>query len=84
VEGFHQLFKRAGLVDISVTTPGQLDVDIVRNAMKRDPSLLRGERFLRKLLADDDHGGAFQKLLSERRLSSHVWVIAKKPVAAGI
>lgn len=81
VDGFHQLFKRAGLVDISVTTPGQLDVDIVRNAMKRDPSLLQGERFLKKLLADEEHAGAFQRFLSEQRLSSHVWVIARKPAA---
>ena len=79
VEGFCQLFKRAGLFDISVTTPGQLDVDIVRNAMNRDTSLLQGERFLRKLLANEANASAFQRFLSERRLSSHVWVIARKP-----
>lgn len=81
VAGFHRLFERAGLVDISVTTPGQLDVDIVRNAMKRDPSLMSGERFLRNLLADEENSGAFQRFLSERRLSSHVWVIARKPTS---
>lgn len=79
VAGFHRLFERAGLADISVTTPGQLDVDIIRNAAARDPSLLRGSRFLRNLLADEENAAAFQRFLCERRLSSHVWVIARKP-----
>ncbi len=83
VAGFQRLFERAGLVDVSVTTPGQLDVDIVRNAMGRDPSILEGDRFLRGLLADEAKSGAFQKFLVDQRLSSHVWVIARKPAGGG-
>jgi SAM-dependent methyltransferase len=79
VQGFKRLFERAGLVDISVTTPGQLDVDIVRNAVKRDPSLLKEQRFLANLLADDAHAVAFQKFLVSQALSSHVWVMGRKP-----
>ena len=79
VEGFESLFRRAGLVDISVSTPGQLDVDIVRNAVKRSPDLLNGQRFLSCLLADDDKAAAFQTFLAEQRMSSHVWVIGRKP-----
>lgn len=78
VKGFERLFERAGLVDITVTTPGQLDVDIVRNAVKRDPSLIKGQRFLQNLLADDK-SASFQRFLVEQRLSSHVWVIGRKP-----
>jgi len=78
--GFEELFKRAGLVDVMVTTPGQLDVDIVRNAVKRDPGLLKGQRFLRQLLADDQRAEAFQQFLVDQRLSSHVWVIGRRPI----
>ncbi|NTW99022.1 MAG: methyltransferase domain-containing protein, partial [Geobacteraceae bacterium] len=77
--GFEQLFARAGLVDVKVMTPGQLDVDIVRNAVKRDPSLLKGQRFLSNLLTDERNAAAFQLFLAEQRLSSHVWVIGRKP-----
>ena len=77
--GFEQLFRRAGLVDVSITTPGQLDVDIVRNAAKQDPALLEGQRFLQALLDNDDSAAAFQRFLVEQRRSSHVWVIGRKP-----
>ncbi|MDO8463836.1 MAG: class I SAM-dependent methyltransferase [Gallionella sp.] len=80
VQGFEQLFQRAGLVDIIVTTPGQLDVDIVRNAAKREPALLDGQRFLRKLLADDRNASAFQHFLVKQRMSSHIWAIGRKPI----
>ena len=84
VKGFETLFQRAGLVDVSVTTPGQLDVDIVRNASKRDPKLLEGQRFLHELLAEDSSATAFQRFLTEQRRSSHVWVIGRRAVAGGI
>lgn len=80
VRGFERLFRRAGLVDVSVSTPGQLDVDIVRNAVKRAPALLEGQRFLQSLLADDEKAAEFQCFLTEQRMSSHVWVIGRKPV----
>ena len=84
VRGFTRLFERAGLADISVTTPGLLDVDIVRNAARRDPGLLRDQRFLRTLLADDDKASAFQRFLAEQQLSSHVWVIGRKPATRAV
>lgn len=84
VEGFERLFERAGLKDVTVTTPGQLDVDIVRNAMNRDPRLLENQRFLRKVLEKDDSAAAFQRFLVEQRMSSHVWVIGTKPVGESL
>lgn len=78
VQGFERLFARAGLEDARVTTPGQLDVDIVRNALRREPALLDGQRFLRTLLQSDERSAAFQRFLAENRLSSHVWAIARK------
>jgi SAM-dependent methyltransferase len=82
IKGFKRLFERAGLVDISVITPGQLDVDIIRNAIATDPTLLEGQQFLTKLLKDDRKAEAFQLFLSQQKLSSHVWVIGKRPLTA--
>jgi 2-polyprenyl-3-methyl-5-hydroxy-6-metoxy-1,4-benzoquinol methylase len=84
VDGFERLFSRAGLVDVSVTTPGQLDVDIVRNFAGKDAGLLGGQRFLRNLLADDAAAAAFQQFLVEQRMSSHVWVIGRKPANGAV
>jgi SAM-dependent methyltransferase len=78
VAGFQRLFDRAGMVDVSVTTPGKLDVDIVRNASRHHPELLSGQRFLQHLIQDDRLGAAFQGFLAENRLSSHAWVSGKK------
>lgn len=81
VAGFERLFARSGLVDVEISTPGQLDVDIVRNALRRQPDLLDGSRFLRRLLADEIRAAAFQRFLSENQLSSHTWVIGRKAAA---
>jgi SAM-dependent methyltransferase len=79
VRGFKTLFERVGLVDVEVTTPGQLDVDIVRNAAAKDPSILTESRFLSGLLADEGRASAFQAFLAENRLSSHSWIIGRRP-----
>lgn len=80
VSGFERLFARAGLIDVDVSTPGQLDVDIVRNAIKREPELMNGQRFLRRIIADQDIAENFQEFLAANRLSSHAWVIGRKPI----
>ena len=80
VAGFEYLFARAGLVEVDVTTPGQLDVDIVRNAVKREPYLMNDQRFLRRVVADQNIAVNFQEFLAANRLSSHAWVIGRKPI----
>ncbi len=82
VRGFECLFKRAGLDDVTIATPGLLDVDIVRNFVRRDPSLLEGQRFLRALLQDGDASAAFQAFLSANCLSSHAWIMGRRPIDA--
>lgn len=79
VAGFQRLFERAGLENIDITTPGVLDVDIVRNAVKKNPELFGNQRYLAKILTEDALATAFQLFLSENRLSSHMWVLGKKP-----
>ncbi len=83
VAGFEQLFARAGLEGVDVTTPGQLDVDIVCNALGREPALLDGQRFLRHMLSNDARAAAFQQFLAANQLSSHTWVIGRKPISRG-
>ncbi len=78
VAGFNKLLQRAGLEIVSVSTPGKLDVDIVINASAKDVDLLRGQRFLKRLLSNEETATAFQNFISENRLSSHAWVIGKK------
>lgn len=79
VDGFERLFNRAGLEEVRVLTPGQLDVDIVRNAFEKDPSVLEHSRFLQSVLSNPSRSAAFQQFLAENKMSSHTWVMARKP-----
>jgi Tfp pilus assembly protein FimV len=60
-------------------TPGQLDLDIVRNALREKPELV-DNRFVRDLAlhADDDTRTAFQGFLASNGLSSHMWIVARR------
>ena len=78
VRGFERLFARAGFEDIVVTTPGELDVDIVRNGAERDPGILVGHRFLQAVLARDSTSVRFQEFLSANQLSSHAWITGRR------
>lgn len=78
ISGFEYLFKRAGFADVDVITPGKLDVDIVRNAVLENPGLLESNTFIQRILNSDSASKAFQKFLSENRMSSHTWVIGRK------
>ena len=78
IEGFRRLFERAGLEVVSVSTPGVLDVDIVRNVYRKTPELFTGNRFVRQLMANDSQAAMFQEFLSGNCMSSHAWVFAKK------
>jgi SAM-dependent methyltransferase len=79
VEGLGRLFARAGLTDVEVETPGQLDAELVATALAEG----RGEglpRFLRILLErrSETVRDAFQRFLQEAKLSSHIWVWASR------
>ncbi|MDQ6770839.1 MAG: class I SAM-dependent methyltransferase [Gemmatimonadota bacterium] len=77
VRGMEILFERAGFRVNDITTPGLLDVDIVSNAVRENPSITP-PRFVREMLKPENHNArdAFQRFLSENRLSSHIRVIA--------
>jgi len=77
IAGFEAAFKRAGFDSVEVMTPGELDVDIVRNKLaESDVSLSRFERHL--LSQDPAVLAEFQQFLARNRLSSHTWVLARK------
>ena len=77
INGIERLFARAGFAVSDLQTPGKLDVDIVANAAKEDPTL-RLPRFISMLLArrDSEIREEFQSFLAGHRLSSHLRVLA--------
>jgi 2-polyprenyl-3-methyl-5-hydroxy-6-metoxy-1,4-benzoquinol methylase len=80
IKGFELLFNRASLDEIKITTPGKLDVDIVKNFINNNQSAIQNNRFLQTLLNDTHISENFQNFLSENRLSSHAWVLGRKPL----
>jgi 2-polyprenyl-3-methyl-5-hydroxy-6-metoxy-1,4-benzoquinol methylase len=80
VEGMHHLVESCGFEVIEIATPGSLDVDIVANAMKEDPTL-EVPRFVKYLVQNRDEQVQqnFQTFLQQNQLSSHIRCIARKP-----
>ncbi len=72
IEGFKILFERAGLTNVTIKTPGKLDVDIVKKYL--NSNLDENHRFIKALVKKNN----FQNFLSENQMSSHAWVIGKK------
>jgi len=80
IKGFETLFAKAGFESVEVSTPGELDVDTVLNALQEDSSLEMG-RFERLLLGREEGVlKEFQKFLATQKLSSHCWISARKPL----
>jgi 2-polyprenyl-3-methyl-5-hydroxy-6-metoxy-1,4-benzoquinol methylase len=77
VQGIRRLVERCGLQVVELSTPGRLDVDIVENALARNPAM-PVPRFVRTLLARGEAAHAeFQEFLQRHCLSSHLRVIAR-------
>jgi len=80
VRGFEILFERAGFTDIDVLTPGELDTEIVSKAISTSLGLAKSNRFAALLATKSESAQKdFQELLKKYRMSSHVWVFAKRP-----
>ena len=65
---------------LEVQTPGKLDAELVRKKVLAGEFELGGQRFLKQILIDKwQHvGEAFQEFLANSRLSSHMWIVARK------
>lgn len=79
-DGLGQLVEHAGLELVDLSTPGRLDVDILVNALRAQPEL-PVSRFARQLVdASDTVRDRFQQFLQASGLSSHVQVVARRPL----
>lgn len=79
LESVEHLLKKCGFRILEKTTPGFLDVDIVKNAHKEGNIKLE-DRFVRYLIenTDDSTQGMFQQFLRDNNLSSHMCIIAQR------
>ena len=73
IRGLELLVQRSGFEVIELSTPGQLDVELVQQALAADPSIVL-PRFFARLFAGADQTAHqdFQAFLQKHRLSSHV------------
>ena len=78
--GMKALFSRVDLQEVSVTTPGKLDVDIVRSAVKKNNSCVDLPPIVHSILSDPQASSEFQDFLSRNRLSSHAWIVGSKRI----
>jgi hypothetical protein len=79
VEGMRRLVERAGFEIVELSTPGQLDVELVQLAVAENPSILLPpfvETLLRNRTVEAHQD--FQEFLQKHRLSSHLRVAAIK------
>lgn len=79
-KGVEALLLACGLELAAFHTPGQLDLDIVRNTLAENGES-PADPFLRHLLeeAPPEAQAAFQTFLASNGLSSHLWIVARKP-----
>ena len=80
IAGAEKLLARCGLDIIEICTPGELDVDIVRNVALENPEVL-GDPDVRHLILEADAAARrdFQEELKKSRRSSHMWIVARRP-----
>jgi 2-polyprenyl-3-methyl-5-hydroxy-6-metoxy-1,4-benzoquinol methylase/ribosomal protein S27E len=77
-QGMRELVARSGLQLIDLCTPGELDVDIVRNIQRENPEI-KLPRFITAIInASNDVRTHFQNFLKTNELSSHIRVIATR------
>ncbi len=79
IEAIQNLLKETGFEVIELSTPGRLDVEIVRTATANNPDIAIPD-FLRYIFKKRDEKAwhALQDFLQESRLSSYARVMAKK------
>ena len=78
LKGLTQLLERHGFQPLEVSTPGVLDLEIVRSHLTREPGL-KLSSFERQLAQGDEQvQQAFQSFLQEQGLSSFARIVARK------
>lgn len=84
-DGLRRLASRAGIETVEITTPGQLDADIVRKAALAGTLDLSAQPLLRAILLErwDELGHGFQQFLAANGLSSHLWFVGRRAAEGG-
>ena len=74
------LFETVGLEVIEVSTPGELDAELLKNALQEDEHLREEQPFFSRLLlgCDESVMADFQGLIRRSKLSSHMWLVGRK------
>ncbi len=74
------LVESCGLTVLEVQTPGKLDAELVRKKALAGEFDLSRQPFLKQVLLDEwtRLGDAFQEFLVANRLSSHMWLVARR------
>lgn len=75
------MVEQCGLECVEITTPGKLDVDILEQRYKEEgvTPLRFWKLFFERV--NEETRAAFQEMLVKNKLSSHMWVLARKPSA---
>jgi len=76
-QGMAMLLKSAGFEILELTTPGLLDVQLVKKSLDQIPKNRYFQRYVTSL--DDLTLERLQGFLQQNNLSSHIRVVAKKP-----
>lgn len=74
------LLEQIGFQVVEVTTPGKLDAELARKKILSGELDISNRPFLKNILIDNWQtvGSAFQQFLTDNKLSSHMWIVAKK------
>ena len=74
------LLSECGFTVVDVQTPGKLDAELVRRQVLTGKLTLDGQPFLAQVLVDQwpDLGLPFQEFLANHKMSSHMWIIARR------
>jgi hypothetical protein len=74
------LLRRLNFEVLELSTPGQLDAELVRKKILAGDFDSSNSPFLQHILVDrwEDIGSAFQEFLAGNGLSSHLWAVARK------
>lgn len=75
--GLVKLLQSCGLTPVEVSTPGVLDVEIVRAHVRQDPGLKLSGFEGQVLAADSEKREAFQTFLQENLMSSFARIVAR-------
>ena len=67
---------------MEVLTPGKLDAELVRKKILTGELDVSLQPFLNQILVDEWErvGDSLQQFLADNMLSSHMWLVARKPV----